>query len=145
MKKSCTGLFTMSLLFLLLSFITGLIFLDAAIHHIRLNSIETAGDNAILAIAQGTNDAAMIVFGTMFAASLILGILGVFSSKKSGRFSVLCIIFDFLPLVFMFRVTIGYLLDKDAWFRYSLLIFTFLALYMAGAVEAFKGRKQADS
>lgn len=144
-KKSCTLLFVMSIISLLLALYAAISYMDASIRYSHLDSIEKTISNGgyALVLAQAAVGVGKFLDAIIFVSTLILGIFGLLSSLIKGRLSILCIILDSLPLAYMVYATIGCLIEKDK-MMYSLYMtaLLFFAFYMAGAVRLFKGRKQ---
>lgn len=143
MKKTCTLLFVMSIISLLLALYAAISYIDASIRYSHLESIERTIDNGgyALDLAQVAVGVGQFLDIVICVPTLILGFFGLISSLIKGRLSILCIILDSLPLAYMVYATIGCLIERDDRFRYFLMMLTFLAFYMAGAVKAFKGRR----
>lgn len=143
MKKSCILLFVMSIISLLLSIYAAISYMNSTIHLSEFSVVERTVENSLaLDLGQVAVEVAMFFDIVLFVPSLILGVSGLVSSIIKGRLSLLCIILDSLPLAYIFCATISYLIDKDNLYKDYMPILLFLALYMAGAVAAFKGRKK---
>ena len=142
MKKSCIPLLVMSVISFMIS-------AYAAIDHIhsintisKLTAIEkTIENNIALTLAQVAVEVSLFFNIVIFAATLILGICGLIGILKKGRLSILCIIADSVPLTYIFFGVIDFLIKRSDLYKDYMLILLYLALYMAGAVIAFRGRK----
>ena len=143
MKKTCIPLFVISIFSLLISVFTAINYIVSINTRTQLSTIDRTNENSVpLAFAQVGIEVDLFFLAVIFAATLILGTFGLIGSIKKGRLSILCIILDSLPLAYIFFGVIFFFIRKSNLYKGYMLILLFLALYMAGAIIAFKGREK---
>lgn len=143
MKKSCLPLLVMSIISLLVAASEAIYVVNLMNDRSLLGTVEETHENAIaLTLARVAADVEITFSAVIFAAAFILGIFGIVDCIKNGRLSVLCIVLDSLPLAYMLFGVVYSLIKGSGVLELYIPILLFLALYMAGAVIAFKGRKK---
>lgn len=143
MKKSCIPLLVMSIISLLVAASEAIYVVNLMNDRSLLGAVEETHENAIaLTLARVATDVEITFSAVILAAVFILGIFGFVGCIKNGRLSVLCIVLDSLPLAYMLFGVVYSLITGTGLLELYLPILLFLALYMAGAVIAFKGRKK---
>ena len=109
----------------------------------QLNAIDRTIENSIaLDLAQVAVEVSLFFDTVVFAAALILGLCGLIGILKKGRLSILCIILDSIPLAYIFFGVIDFLIKRSDLYKDYMFVLLYLALYMTGAVIAFRGRKK---
>lgn len=142
MKRSCIPLFVMSMISFLLSALAAVSYRSLVNDRSRLGDIERTAENAIaLDLSKVAVEVDMFFLSVILAAAFILGILGLIGCIKKGRFSIACIVISSLPLAYILFAVIDLLMKKNDLVELYLPVLLYLALYMAGAAIAFKGRK----
>ena len=142
MKKSCIPLLVMSVISLMISAYVAIEYIHSINTKSQMTDIDRTIENGIaLNLAQVAVEVSLFFDIVIFAATLILGICGIIGSLKNGRLSILCIIADSVPLAYIFFGVIDFLIKRSDLYKDYMLILLYLALYMAGAVIAFRGRK----
>ncbi|MCH5194293.1 MAG: hypothetical protein J1F11_10050 [Oscillospiraceae bacterium] len=142
MKKSCIPLLVMSVISFMISAYAAIEYIHSINTKSQLTDIERTIENGIaLDLAQVAVEVSLFFDTVVFAAALILGICGLIGILKKGRLSILCIILDSVPLAYIFFGVIDFLIKRSDLYKDYMLILLYLALYMAGAVIAFRGRK----
>lgn len=139
MKKSCILLFIMSIIFLMIAVYSVTSVVASQRAQQQLDSIEETSISKTF--AEITVDLNLIFSSVFLCISAILGTFGIISSITKGRLSIVCIILDAPLVAYMFCGVIFSLVKETGLFTPFGLIAVLLALYMAGAITAFKTRK----
>lgn len=143
MKRSCIPLLVMSVISLLISAYAAIDYIHSINTISQLNAIDRTIENSIaLDLAQVAVEVSLFFDTVVFAAALILGLCGLIGILKKGRLSILCIILDSIPLAYIFFGVIDFLIKRSDLYKDYMFVLLYLALYMTGAVIAFRGRKK---
>lgn len=143
MKKSCIPLFVMSIISLLISALSAVSYFDLINSRSQLGAIEQTVENGIaLELSKAAVEVDLFFVKVILAAAFILGVSGLVSSIKKGRLSLLCVVLSGLPFAYVFFGVIWFLMRRSDLYELYMPVLIFLALYMTGAVIAFKGRKK---
>ncbi|MCH5348846.1 MAG: hypothetical protein J1E40_05945 [Oscillospiraceae bacterium] len=143
MKRSCIPLLVMSVISLMISAYAAIDYIHSINTISQLNAIDRTIENSIaLDLAQVAVEVSLFFDTVVFAAALILGLCGLIGILKKGRLSILCIILDSIPLAYIFFGVIDFLIKRSDLYKDYMFVLLYLALYMTGAVIAFRGRKK---
>lgn len=106
----------------------------------QANETEAAFDDFFMIFGNIFLVFAIAVLILIFAITSVMGAFGLVCAIKNGRFSLICLVFGIIGLVFSVGLFIASLVNSPAEF-YILLIAAYFGIYTASSAIAYKYRK----